>query len=153
MKGLSQITNLYIMAVLAVISFYGCGQEEIVTVNKTPLIQLVSVSSQNIKQFKDSVVITFEYKDGDGDIGETDPDKNSIQIKDSRLTKPDYYFIKPLAPPGSEISFKGTIALQIKSLFLLGTANSEITTLELRIKDRAGNWSNVITTPTITINK
>ena len=153
MKGLSQITNLYIIAVLALISFYGCWQEEVVTVNKTPLIQLVSVSSQNIKQFKDSVVITFEYKDGDGDIGETDPDKNSIQIKDSRLTKPDYYFIKPLAPPGSEISFKGTIALQIKSLFLLGTANSEITTLELRIKDRAGNWSNVITTPTITINK
>jgi len=144
---------MYLIYAFAPIAISSCSQEEIVTVNKTPLIQLISVSSQSVKQFKDSLVITFEYKDGDGDIGETDPDKNSIQIKDNRLSKPDYYFIKPLAPPGSEISTKGSIALQIKSLFLLGTANSEITTLELRIKDRAGNWSNVITTPTITINK
>lgn len=131
----------------------GCGGEEIVTVNKNPQIQFVSVSATNVKQFKDSLTIVFEYKDGDGDIGETDPDKNAIQIKDSRLVKPDYYFIKPLSPPGSEIQTKGSIALKLKSVFLLGTAMSETASFEIRLKDRAGNWSNIITTPPITINR
>ena len=142
------------MLILSVIVFfYSCKQEEIVVVSTLPLIKLVSVSKTSVVQFKDSLVITIEYNDGDGDIGETDPDKNAIQIKDSRLSKPDFYFVKPLSPPGSSIKTKGTIAVQLKNTFLLGTAATEVTNYELRLKDRAGNWSNTITTPDITITK
>jgi|JI10StandDraft_1071094.scaffolds.fasta_scaffold1545597_1 hypothetical protein len=147
-------SRLPIMLILSVIVFfYSCKQEEIVVVSTLPLIKLVSVSKTSVVQFKDSLVITIEYNDGDGDIGETDPDKNAIQIKDSRLSKPDFYFVKPLSPPGSSIKTKGTIAVQLKNTFLLGTAATEVTNYELRLKDRAGNWSNTITTPDITITK
>jgi len=131
----------------------GCTKEVVAPINTIPLINFKSVSATTLVQFKDSLVITFEYTDGDGDIGEENPDKNDLQIKDSRLSKPDFYFVKPLAPPGSSINIKGTIAVQMKNTFLLGTANSEITTFELRLRDRAGNWSNSIVTPVITITK
>jgi hypothetical protein len=58
-----------------------------------------------------------------------------------------------LAPDGSKIHIKGTLVVKLKSLFLLGTGGMETTTLEIRLKDRAGNWSNKVTTPTITITK
>lgn len=36
-------------------------------------------------------------------------------------------------------------------MFLLGTGTSETTILTIKLKDRAGNWSNAIETPVITI--
>jgi len=142
--------SLFLLAFL----FYGCKKEVMNDVgNPNPLIRLVSVSSKQLKQFKDSLTITIEYTDGDGDIGETNPDQNDLEIKDQRLSKPDFYFVKPLTPPNANIKVKGTIAVQIKNTFLLGTANSEITVFEIRLKDRAGNWSNSIKTDIITIIK
>ena len=131
-----------------------CKKDDSLSGNSNvPFIKLLDVSSTTILQFKDSLVIRFEYSDGDGDIGELNPDMNDLQIKDKRLNKADFYFVKPLSPPGSEIKTKGIIAVQMKNTFLLGTANSETTTFELKLKDRAGNWSNSIITPIITITK
>ena len=153
MRSFFTLTLLFPVLAGSVLFLGGCQKEEAVVVNTSPLIKLVSVSSTQIRQFKDSLVITLEYNDGDGDIGETDPDKNAIEIKDSRLSKADYYFIKPLSPPGSSIKISGTIAVQLKNTFLLGTANTETTTFELRLRDRAGNWSNQVSTPPITITQ
>ena len=118
-----------------------------------PVIKLISVSSTSVKEFKDSLEIVIEYTDLDGDIGEDNPDKNSLQIKDRRLSAADFYFVKPLSPPGSEIKIKGQIAVKIKNVFLLGTGNAEITQFDIKLRDRAGQWSNSINTPNITINK
>ena len=118
-----------------------------------PVIKFISVSSTSVKEFKDSLVILLEYTDTDGDIGEDNPDNNSLQIKDRRLSAADFYFVQPLAPPGSSIKIKGQIAVQVKNVFLLGTGNSEITKFDIKLRDRAGHWSNSINTPDITINK
>ncbi len=152
MKRNKSIRSILIIS-LILLAISGCKKEEVVVANPNPLLRLVSVSSKNLKQFKDSLIITIEYTDGDGDIGETNPDLNDLQIKDQRLSKPDYYFVKPLTPPNANIKVKGTIAVQIKNAFLLGTADSEITTFELRLTDRAGNWSNSVKTDVITITK
>lgn len=154
MKKLSSyILPCLILCVMLILG--GCKKEEQVntTGNPNPLIRLLSVSSKQLKQFKDSLVITIEYTDGDGDVGETNPDVNDLEIKDQRLSKADYYFVKPLTPPDANIKVKGTISVQIKNTFLLGTADSEITTFELRLRDRAGNWSNSVKTELITITK
>lgn len=146
--------KLPLLFCLTVMALTGCKKDNELTGDpNVPFITFISVSSTTVLQFKDSLVITFEYKDGDGDIGEIDPDLNDLQIKDKRLSKADYYFVKPLSPPGSKIKTKGTIAVQLKNTFLLGNANSEITTYELKLKDRAGHWSNSIITPEITITK
>ncbi len=149
------INTLYGSLLILIVCLAGCTTKETVNVigNPSPLIRLVSVSSKQLKQFKDSLVITLEYTDGDGDIGETNPDINDLEIKDQRLSKPDYYFVKPLSPPNAGIKIKGIIAVQVKNTFLLGTADSEITLFEIRLRDRAGNWSNSIKTEVITILK
>lgn len=149
------INNRYSSLLLVLLILLGsCKKDDTLSGNSNvPFIKMIDVSATTILQFKDSLVIRFEYTDGDGDIGELNPDQNDLQIKDKRLNKADFYFVKPLSPPGSEIKTKGIIAVQIKNTFLLGTANSETTTFELKLKDRAGNWSNGIITPIITITK
>jgi hypothetical protein len=56
-------------------------------------------------------------------------------------------------PTGTMCPIQGTLEFQINSTFILGNAQQETTTFNIQIKDRAGNWSNVVTTPTITITK
>lgn len=121
--------------------------------NPVPFISLQKTEPTEVIQFKDSLKITINYEDGDGDLGFENADINSLEVKDSRLAKPDFYYVPPQAPLGHKIYIKGSLQIQIKNLFLLGSGSMETTTLELRIKDRAGNWSNKITTPVITIKK
>ncbi len=150
---IQHILSVFICSIFLLTSG-GCKKNnELAADSNVPFIKIVGVSATSIVQFKDSLVISFEYTDGDGDIGETNPDLNDLMIKDKRLSKADYYFVKPLSPPGAEIKTKGSIAVQMKNTFLLGSANSETTTFELKLKDRAGHWSHSIFTPTITITK
>lgn len=137
--------------ILVSICFLSCNKDS--AVSSVPVIKFLDVNSTSIKEFKDSLLIRFEYTDADGDIGEENPDKNDLFIKDRRLANADYYFVKPLSPPGSEIKIKGIISVQIKNTFLLGTGNSELTQFDIKLRDRAGNWSNSINTPNITITK
>ena len=136
---------------LVLLAFVSCSKDSVLS--SVPVIKFLDVNSTSIKEFKDSLVIRFEYTDADGDIGEDNPDKNDLFVKDRRLVNADYYFVKPLSPPGSEIKITGIISVQIKNTFLLGTGNSELTQFNLKLRDRAGNWSNSINTPNITITK
>lgn len=131
--------------------FVACKKDN--KAGSAPVISLVSVSTTTMKEFKDSLTILIAYTDENGDIGEDNPDLNDLKIKDRRLSEADYYFVKPLAPPGSGIKINGTIAVQVKNTFLLGTGSSEITQFDIQLKDRAGHWSNTVNTPQITINK
>ncbi|NQW41997.1 MAG: hypothetical protein HQ463_01005 [Bacteroidetes bacterium] len=133
------------------IGFFACKKDA--ATSEVPVIKLISISSTSVKQFTDSLSIVFEYTDGDGDIGNINPDENNLQVKDKRLSKADYYFVKPLAPPDSKIKIKGQLVVQLKNTFLLGTSNTEVTSFELKLRDRKGNWSNTILTPNITITK
>ncbi len=136
---------------LVLLAFVSCSKDS--ALSSVPVIKFLDVNSTSIKEFKDSLVIRFEYTDADGDIGEDNPDKNDLFVKDRRLVNADYYFVKPLSPTGSEIKITGIISVQIKNTFLLGTGNSELTQFNLKLRDRAGNWSNSINTPNITITK
>jgi hypothetical protein len=137
--------------IFILLTFVSCSKDS--EISSVPFIKFLDVNSTSIKEFKDSLLIRFEYTDADGDIGEDNPDKNDLYIKDRRLANADYYFIKPLSPPGSEIKIKGIISVQIKNTFLLGTGNSELTQFDIKLRDRAGNWSNSINTPNIKITK
>jgi hypothetical protein len=140
---------LIITVVLSLI--LSCKKES--KMNATPKIKFLSINSTEIIQFKDSIVIEFEYMDEDGDIGEDNPDENSIYVKDRRLNEADYYFIQPLSPPNSKIAIQGKLRLNIKNAFLLGSAQQEFTSFDIKLRDQAGNWSSQISTPEITIKK
>lgn len=148
MKKIIQISIVFILFIS------GCKKKELPPPDPVPQIEFISVSSTNVIQFKDSLIIKIKYKDNNGDIGEYSPDEHPLHVKDSRLSEPDTYHIKPLAPPSDkDIPIEGELSIKINSLFLLGTGNSEATSFRIKLRDRAGNWSNEINTPQIIIKK
>jgi hypothetical protein len=140
-----------IIVTIVLIGFFSCKEELVSTGNPVPSIQFVSISSTKLKQFTDSLVITLKYQDGDGDLGDISADSFSIYVRDIRLKKPDYFHIFPLSPIGHKISLEGILNLKIRNVFLLSTSPSETTKFEIKLKDRAKNWSNTIYTPNIEI--
>ncbi len=142
---------IYTIALLSVMTFFSCQEEVVSTENPVPNIQFISVSSNKLKQFSDSLVVTLKYKDGDGDLGDISADSFSIYVRDFRLSKPDYFHLIPLSPIGNKISIEGVLNLKIKNIFLLSSAPTEITKFEIKLKDRSKNWSNTIFTPNIEI--
>ncbi|MCB0625086.1 MAG: hypothetical protein KDC43_14525, partial [Saprospiraceae bacterium] len=76
-----------------------------------PLIDLVAISADTLVEFQENLVLTISYKDGDGDLGTSDPDVNSIFVQDNRLEKPDEYYLPPLAPEEAKISIQGQLDL------------------------------------------
>ena len=137
---------------LLLISSVSCKKKTIAN-DPIPSIGFDRFTKTVISEFEDSVYLYINYTDGDADLGENDPDKKSLEIKDSRLPNPDYYFIAPLAPDNANVKISGQLKIELKSLFLIGTGNTELAAYDIRIRDRAGHWSNSIRTPEITIRK
>ncbi len=126
-----------------------CKKED--TVSNEPEIELLNVTPLEMVQFEENVTIRIKYRDGNGDLGDEDPDADVLRIKDSRLSEPDWYHVQPLAPIGSEVAIEGELDITLNTLFLLGNGAQETTTFSIRIRDRAGNFSNEVVTPVILI--
>jgi len=146
-------TYILFLIAMGIVFFNSCTKYEEVKESEKPSITYTTITPMNIAEFKDSVQITIKYKDGNGDLGDENPDELNIYVKDNRLDKPDYYHLHALAPPGKNIAIDGTLNIKLKNTFLIGSGNSETTSYEVKIKDRAGNWSNSITTEMVTISK
>lgn len=143
--------RLSILIIATAITFIACKKKEIPP--PEPTIELIEVGPTSVVQFKDSVIIKLKYKDNNGDIGDESADELSLEIKDSRLPKPDYQHIKPLAPIGSNVKIEGELKIKLNALFLLGNGTTETTVLTIKLKDQAGNWSNEVSSSPITIIK
>jgi hypothetical protein len=142
------------IAFLALLSASGCTKETVSsTGNPVPRIAFVKIDPTDVKEFSDSLKITISYEDGDGDIGFENADINSLEIHDERLSKPDYYYVPPMAPLDAKINIKGNLTMKLKNVFLLGSGNTEVTSFTIKLKDRAGNVSNPVITPEITITR
>ncbi len=138
------ITLLFLLLIL----LSACKKDE---EPKIPVIKLIDITPLSLVQFDESVYITIRYSDIDGDLGYEDPDEYAIQVKDNRLVNPDWYHISPLAPIESNVAIEGELTIKINSLFLLGNGSQELTSFTIKMVDRAGNWSEEITTPQVTI--
>lgn len=140
---------------LSILVFFSCSKKEDDedVISNEPKISLVSITPQEVENFNNSVTLVISYKDNNGDLGFDDPDQFSLWVKDSRLDSADYYHIPPLAPLNKNLIIQGKLEIILNSIFLLGNGNEEIITLSIKLRDRANNWSNIITTPTITIKR
>lgn len=116
-----------------------------------PMITLDSISQDTLIEFQDRLILHLSYQDGDGDLGTSNPDINSIFIKDSRLENADEYYLPPLAPETATISIQGTFDVELATTFLFGNGTEESTIFSLFLKDRAGHESNTVETKTILI--
>jgi len=133
---------------MLIASLSACKKDE---VDKSPAIRLLGMAPLSLVQYDESITITIGYSDIDGDLGYDNPDEYALEIKDNRLINPDLYHIPPLAPIGSDVAISGELTVMINTLFLLGNGTQELTSFTIKMKDRAGNWSEEITTPQVTI--
>lgn len=142
------------LLILSVFGMQSCTETTVLPVTAgPPIIQYVDIQPRIITEFEDSIVIRLSYEDPNGDLGYDNPNIKSLAIQDLRLEAPDWYHVQMLAPEGEELSIQGEFELTIKNSFLLGTGETETTSYQLFLKDRAGNESNVIQTDPITIKR
>lgn len=137
---------------LGVLLSSGCKKDEVLA-DPIPFIKLESINPTTVQEFSDNITMVLSYDDGDGDLGFSNADSLALEVHDSRLTNPDFYHVQNLAPEDQVLHIRGTIQVIIDAPFLLGTGATEIIHYKVRIKDRAGNWSNIVTTPDITITQ
>jgi len=144
---------------------FACKKDN--SVSSVPTIEFVTLSKDTIiqgRQLNDSLIITLNFEDGDGDIGYEDNVAN-IFLKDSRDD-----FIKEYASPvipisGAANGVSGEIRILITTLFnvccIFDNGQDPCTkgisqpfnefTYSIFIEDREGNRSNEVSTSTITL--
>lgn len=131
--------------------FTSCKKEE--KYSEVPEIEFVSLTPSSTSEFSQNIVLKLTYKDGDGDIGNEDPDIYSLYVKDSRLPRADEYHVKPLTPPDQNLQIEGELTIRLSGIFILGSDSTESTKFTVKLKDRAGNWSNEVVTSSIKVSK
>lgn len=121
-------------------------------VSTKPLITLQQMTPEVINQFE-SVTFFIQYLDGDGNIGDEDADAHALQILDTRDSILHTFHVPPQSPiPGIAIS--SVLEVTLNNLILLDQDNeSESVVFNIRLRDRAMNWSETIQSPALTVNK
>lgn len=137
------------MAFAVALLLTSCKEEVVAPV--APVLTLVGIAPTTVMAHTDSVVISVAFSDAQGDIGEVDPDDPSLSVRDQRLTTADWVHIPPVTPDMMELSVSGALDVVLPPLFLLGNGDQESTTFTLQLFDRAGNKSEPLVTPVITI--
>ncbi len=140
------------LLVLGIFGFIACEKKsDDLPFPVIPSLQLLEVSQSEVVEFQDTLEFLLFYKDGDGDLGNFDPDIPGLIVKDERLSEPDSFHLQPLAPSGVTVPIQGELRVRLPQLFLLGNGNSETTRFRIKLLDRAGNESNEVRTTPIKI--
>lgn len=142
-----------IWAVWGLLALLSCKPEPVPQLDAAPLIKIESVTPTSIREFDGRVQVVLFYQDGDGDMGSVHPDSLLLEVLDDRLTTPDYYFVPPLSPVGSNVPIQGRLVFTLNGTFIFGNGQFEETLYSIRLRDRSGKWSNRVNTPTILINR
>jgi hypothetical protein len=135
-----------------------------------PTLEFRSFSKLTMNQGvfeEDSVILTMFFTDGDGDFGISGQGlEKNIFIKDKRTNETFREYKAPFIPlEGAGNGISGTISIKLYSTCCIFPESSGIfpcekseefpandLELDVYIKDRAGNQSNVITTSKIKLN-
>jgi len=137
--------------ILILIVLFSCKKEE--EVSKIPIIDFVSIFPTTAQEYTDDIIITISYTDGDGDLGENNPDIYNLFAEDNRNNIIYYFRIPELSPSVSTITIEGNFNITINGTGITDGTASQKVNYDIYIKDRAGNTSNKVTTSSITIQQ
>lgn len=128
-----------------------------------PIIEFVSFSKTSIGQNVDTTLLTIYFTDGDGDLGEQDnsPTTNII-LTDTRIGQgfKEYYKVPFIPKQGVGNGISGEIYISLTQCCVPTTGvpcqpnpgqMPEDIVYTMQLSDRAGNLSNIITLPPLTI--
>lgn len=160
------------------VMLWGCSQkpdfplEPSITFHKITVTKVKDLltSTPSREVFKDSVSISINYRDGDGDLGVTDAEKGKANEKEEfnyivkRFVRVNgvykafdptpshsgnFITLKPVGKPGP---IEGVIHYGIDFFPFNGTKKDTIK-FEIQIKDRDNNFSNVVKTDSVLVNE
>ncbi|MFI5135104.1 MAG: hypothetical protein ACHQD9_04570 [Chitinophagales bacterium] len=112
-----------------------------------PAIVFDSVSGTFARAQTDSLTFFINFTDGDGDLGSTDVP--NLFFLDSRTGYVDSFKIPSLTPQGNVKAITGVIAYTRSEFNCIPNKDFDTLHYSIYIEDRAGNKSNVVTTPSI----
>lgn len=120
-----------------------------------PKIKFKSLNITEVIPGIDTLLVTFEYEDGDGDIGVKDGDTSTnTWLVDRRTQFPYVYQLPFVNQKGNSNSISGTIWITVSPFTMNCRPDHPILdtiSYDIYIKDRDGNISNTITTPDIVL--
>lgn len=138
---------------LLAFAWTGCKKDDIDLKDPVPTILSVTVTPTNVVEYRDSIVFTIAYRDGDGDLGENSPDAHNLFLVDNRINVTEEFRIRELAPQGAEIPITGTLRLILRNTGITNGASQQTVDFTLYIRDRAGNESEHVVTDAITVTR
>lgn len=158
------------LALLLLTSLWACVSEP--EYPNEPFIEYLKISKKTVQQ-GDSVLLTFTFTDGDGDLGKkiadnADCGSNNCEFdSDTTCFKDAFYScfiidlrdscfstiaLPELEPDGSIKAISGEIDIVIPPIFCkCNPCTSDEVSYEIVVKDAAGNYSNTITSESITV--
>jgi hypothetical protein len=152
----------FYIGLLFAVSILGCAQKEEFPIE--PTLQYIGASKNKMKQspiLKDTVFLKLAFTDGDGDIGYLDGINRvfDLIITDKRTGKIYDQFIVPSLPQkGVNNGIKGTMDITLFTTCCIlqpcdpfENQPDEKLPLEIYLKDRAGNKSNVVQIDNLTL--
>lgn len=126
----------------------------------TPVITFKSLSTTEVKQGVTPIKIIFKFTDGDGDLGLTQQDTSKdVLILDIRQGSPAFppiqydYRMPYVTPEGNNKSISGEVEIDIPNTFCRPGLVVDTLRYSIQIKDRAGNKSNTLETPSIIVRQ
>lgn len=140
--------------VLILLSCSGKSEEndKLAPVSDIPSLSIEKLEPAVISQFE-SISFEIKFTDGDGDMGTEDPDDHSLFILDTRDSILYSYHIPPQSPV-ENVSITGVFLVEIENVILLDQSNtSETVVFDVSIKDRADNYSKIVKSIPVTVNK
>ncbi len=157
MKGLKHRRLLLFMPRLSLLLLFliSCNKDEVTSnppISFIPEIALKSISPDTVHHLTDSLLFVISYIDGNGDLGDYEPDTLSLWITDERFPLTEKFHLIPLAPQGASIVISGELKVILDHIILKDpSALSETAQFTIKLKDRAGNWSNSVTAGPVTV--
>ena len=135
----------------AIVLLFSCEKEQVIS--DTPIIEFKSISPATVQEYSDDIIITISYSDGNGDLGENNPDIHNLFVEDNRNGIVYQFRIPHLAPDNNSIAIEGDFNITINGSGITDESSSQQVNYSIYVKDRAGNKSNTITTSNITIHQ
>ena len=135
----------------AIVLLFSCEKEQVIS--DTPIIEFKSISPATVQEYSDDIIITISYSDGNGDLGENNPDIHNLFVEDNRNGIVYQFRIPHLAPDNNSIAIEGDLNITINGSGITDESSSQQLNYAIYVTDRAGNKSNTITTSTITIQQ
>jgi hypothetical protein len=133
------------------ILFFSCEKDDLKS--PVPLLEFISITPEIAQEYEDEIIITISYFDGDGDLGENDPNVKNLFLTDNRNNITYEFRIQQLSPDNSTITIEGNLDISLSSTGITDSSNSQIVTFDIYVVDRANHQSNIVTSNPITIIK